>query len=95
VYEEKYDGWRIVGFKDGTRVRLVSRTGRDHAGRFPDLAANIASLPASTLILDGSVCVFGSARWFTGSAPQPVKPFSPSGFWSTVQPPSRTRYQQE
>ena len=39
VYEEKYDAWRIVAFKDGQRVRLVSRTGRDHAKRFPEVAA--------------------------------------------------------
>jgi len=35
VYEEKLDGWRIVAHKEGPRVWLVSRTGRDHAGRFP------------------------------------------------------------
>jgi ATP-dependent DNA ligase len=28
VYEEKYDGWRIAALKEGSRVRLVSRTGR-------------------------------------------------------------------
>jgi bifunctional non-homologous end joining protein LigD len=58
VYEEKYDGWRIVVFKDRERVRLVSRTGRDHAARFPELAQAIAALPAPTLILDGEVCRF-------------------------------------
>jgi ATP-dependent DNA ligase len=24
VYEEKYDGWRMLAYKDGARVRLVS-----------------------------------------------------------------------
>src|SRR5437870_4712511 len=38
VYEEKVDGWRIVAIKDGRFVRLVSRTGKDHAERFPDIA---------------------------------------------------------
>jgi ATP-dependent DNA ligase len=32
VYEEKYDGWRIVALKHSDRGRLVSRTGRDHYG---------------------------------------------------------------
>jgi ATP-dependent DNA ligase len=58
VYEEKYDGWRIVALKDGHRVRLVSRTGRDHAVRFPQIASQIAALPAPTLIFDGEVCCF-------------------------------------
>ena len=30
VYEEKVDGWRMLAYKDGQRVRLVSRNGRDH-----------------------------------------------------------------
>jgi len=25
IWEEKYDGWRMLAFKDGQRVRLVSR----------------------------------------------------------------------
>lgn len=37
VYEEKYDGWRMVAYKDGDRVRLISRPGRDHTLRFPEL----------------------------------------------------------
>jgi len=27
IYEEKADGWRILAYKDGARVRLLSRTG--------------------------------------------------------------------
>ena len=37
VWEEKLDGWRIVAYKSGRDVRLVSRTGRDHAKRFQKL----------------------------------------------------------
>src|SRR5262249_824051 len=58
VYEEKYDGWRMVAYKDGRRVRLLSRRGVDHTARFPEIAKAIAHLPARTLILDGEVCVF-------------------------------------
>jgi bifunctional non-homologous end joining protein LigD len=36
---------------------LVSRTGRDHAKRFQDLAAAVAKLAPRTLILDAEVCV--------------------------------------
>jgi bifunctional non-homologous end joining protein LigD len=58
VYEEKYDGWRMVAYKREGQVRLVSRPGRDHTKRFPALVAAIAALPPSTLILDGEVCIF-------------------------------------
>src|SRR5262249_11222379 len=58
VYEEKYDGWRMIAYKDGARVRLISRNNVDHTERFRELAAAIAALKAPTLILDGEVCVF-------------------------------------
>jgi bifunctional non-homologous end joining protein LigD len=58
VYEEKYDGWRMVAYKHGTSVRLVSRAGKDHSRRFADLAAAIRALPPVTLILDGEVAIF-------------------------------------
>ena len=44
--------------KDGSRVRLISRTGIDHATRFPDVADAVAKLPAHTLILDGELAAF-------------------------------------
>jgi ATP-dependent DNA ligase len=44
IDKEKIDGWRIIVYKDGDRVRLVSRRGRDHTGRFRDMAAAIANL---------------------------------------------------
>ena|SRR5437899_710424 len=47
-----------MAYRQGDAVRLLSRAGIDCAGRFRELAAAIASLPASTLILDGEVAVF-------------------------------------
>ena len=58
VYEEKYDGWRIMAYKHADAVRLLSRNGIDYTDRFRALAAALASLPVSTLILDGEVAVF-------------------------------------
>jgi ATP-dependent DNA ligase len=58
VYEEKVDGWRILAYKDGARVRLVSRNGRDHTQRFAGIAAAIAKLSARALVLDGEVAIF-------------------------------------
>jgi bifunctional non-homologous end joining protein LigD len=58
IYEEKVDGWRILAYKDGARVRLLSRNRVDHARRFRELAAAIAALPVPTLVLDGEVAIF-------------------------------------
>ena len=49
VYEEKVDGWRMLAYKDGARVRLISRNAVDHTQRFRELAAAIAELRARTL----------------------------------------------
>ena len=58
IYEEKVDGWRMLAYKDGARVRLVSRNGRDHTRRFSDIAAAVAKLSARSLVLDGEVAIF-------------------------------------
>jgi DNA ligase D-like protein (predicted ligase) len=58
VYEEKYDGIRIIAEKDGKRVRLVTRNLIDRSADFPEIVAAIARLPAPTLLLDGEVVVF-------------------------------------
>jgi bifunctional non-homologous end joining protein LigD len=53
VFEEKVDGWRILAYKDGQRVRLVSRHGVDHTRRFAGVASAVAKLSARALVLDG------------------------------------------
>ena len=58
VYEEKYDGWRILACKTDGQVPLLSRNGRDHAQRFSELAAALAALPEATLIFDGEAAIF-------------------------------------
>src|SRR5262249_40961169 len=58
VYEEKVDGWRILAYKDGARVRLVSRNGRDHTRRFTAIAVAVAKLSARSLVLDGEGAIY-------------------------------------
>lgn len=61
VYEEKYDGIRILAAKNGARVQLVTRNLIDRTAEFPGIAAAIARLPAPTLLLDGEIVVFDAA----------------------------------
>jgi bifunctional non-homologous end joining protein LigD len=58
VYEEKYDGDRVLAYKEAIRVRLLSRNAKDRTERFPHIAAAIASLAPKTLLLDGEVVAF-------------------------------------
>jgi len=57
VYEEKYDGVRILAYKEEDRVRLLSRNGKDQTDSFPRIAAAIRLLQPSTLLLDGEMVV--------------------------------------
>ena len=61
IWEEKYDGIRLIAVKDGRRVQLVTRNDKDRTADFPEVAAAIAALPAPTLVLDGEVVVFDTA----------------------------------
>jgi bifunctional non-homologous end joining protein LigD len=58
VYEEKVDGWCMLAYKAGARVRLVSRDGRDHTRRFAGIAAAVAKLAPRALVLDGEVAIY-------------------------------------
>src|SRR6266545_862845 len=62
VYEEKVDGYRIVAHKDDGAVSIMSRQGKDHPSRFPDLGKALASLAARSFILDGEVAVYDQAH---------------------------------
>lgn len=58
VFEEKYDGYRILAYKEGPRVKLLSRNDKDRTESFAVVANAVAKLPARTLVLDGEVVAF-------------------------------------
>jgi len=62
VYEEKYDGYRILAYKEGSRVTLLSRNGNDRTATFSSVAEAVGKLAGRTLLLDGEVVVFDSKR---------------------------------
>jgi bifunctional non-homologous end joining protein LigD len=55
LHELKFDGYRMLAFLEKGKVRLVTRNGNDWTKKFPTLAAELASLPTKTAILDGEV----------------------------------------
>ena len=58
VYEEKYDGWRMVAEKVDSQVSFTSRNGLDHTRRFHGLVKAVANLDAPSFILDGEIATF-------------------------------------
>jgi bifunctional non-homologous end joining protein LigD len=55
LHEIKYDGWRLLARKQGTRVRLYSRGGVEWSERLPKLAAVIRSLSVDGVWIDGEI----------------------------------------
>lgn len=62
VFEEKYDGIRVLAYKEGKRVSLLSRNDIDRTKNFVEIVATIASLKPTTLLLDGEIVVFDRSR---------------------------------
>lgn len=66
AYELKWDGMRLITFTTDGGVRLQTRNLNFVQARFPEVAAQLASLPAGT-VLDGELVVFRDGRpWFGG-----------------------------
>jgi DNA ligase D-like protein (predicted ligase) len=53
VFERKLDGIRLLAFKDGAEVRLLSRNRLSQNHAYPDVLRAIAEMPHHELILDG------------------------------------------
>ena len=62
VFEEKYDGIRVLAYKEGKRVSLLSRNDVERTKDFPEVVAAIAALKPACLLLDGEVVVFDRSR---------------------------------
>lgn len=58
IYEEKYDGIRILAYKESSHVSLITRNGIVRTERYPAIAAAVSKLKPRTLLLDGEVVVF-------------------------------------
>src|SRR6476469_7888764 len=53
TFERKFDGIRLVAFKQGADVRLYSRTPKEK--ELPAIASAVAALPVRDAILDGEL----------------------------------------
>lgn len=61
IFERKYDGIRVLAFKHGNDVRLLSRNRLPQS--YPPVAAAIANLPVHDVILDGEASWGGTPAY--------------------------------
>ena len=60
VFERKFDGIRLLAFKDGDEVRLLSRNRLPQNAAYPAVVDAVRKLPVQSVILDGeAIGMFG------------------------------------
>jgi DNA ligase D-like protein (predicted ligase) len=67
IFERKLDGIRLIAFKEGGAVRLLTRNKIDRSASYPEIARAVAALPVRDAILDGEATgMFGGRGVPTG-----------------------------
>src|SRR5262245_23796914 len=55
TYEIKWDGYRALAGKEGSRVRLISRNQKNLTGDYPTVVSALQSIKEHTVLLDGEI----------------------------------------
>jgi DNA ligase D-like protein (predicted ligase) len=58
IFERKLDGVRCMAYRDGERVRLLSRTGHELNRSYPELVDAVAAERCSDFVVDGELVAF-------------------------------------
>ena len=58
LFERKLDGERLLAFRDGSGVRLLTRNDRDVTATFPEVADALRAQKADGFVVDGEVVAF-------------------------------------
>ncbi len=70
LHEIKFDGYRLLAYKDAGSVRLITRNGNDWTRRFGPIAGAVAGLPCGTAVVDGEATIVGESGRTTFQALQ-------------------------
>jgi bifunctional non-homologous end joining protein LigD len=62
IFERKFDGMRCLAFRDGDRVRLLSRNRQPLNGTYPELVDALTTQHTSRFVVDGEVVAFEGRR---------------------------------
>lgn len=58
IFERKLDGVRLLAFREGSDVRLVTRNRKDRNAAYPQIVDALAEEDASDFVVDGEVVAF-------------------------------------
>lgn len=58
IFERKLDGIRCLAYRDGQRVRLLSRTAHELGRSYPELVDAIGAEQCSDFVVDGEIVAF-------------------------------------
>ncbi len=72
LFERKLDGERCLAFRDGARVRLLSRAPQRLDGTYPEVGDALARVPAGDFVVDGEVVAFDRGRTSFGRLQQRI-----------------------
>src|SRR4051794_14951373 len=56
-FEPKWDGFRCLAFKDGQKVWLQAKSGKDLTRYFPEVATALAGADVTRFVLDGELTI--------------------------------------
>lgn len=56
-YEPKWDGFRCIAFRDGSKVKLQSKSGQPLERYFPEVVEALLAVKAKSFVLDGEIVV--------------------------------------
>lgn len=62
IFERKLDGVRALVRRDGDRLTLTSRTGRDISRSYPELTEALLTEAATEFVADGEIVAFDGSR---------------------------------
>ncbi len=59
IHEIKFDGYRIIGYRQNAKIRLASRSGLDYTSKYPSVEKAFQKLQLDC-VLDGEVCALNA-----------------------------------
>jgi ATP-dependent DNA ligase len=62
AYEPKWDGFRVLAYRDGDTVALQSKSGQPLTRYFPELVDGLAQLRAGRFVLDGEIVILEKGK---------------------------------
>ncbi|MBA2711469.1 MAG: DNA ligase D [Tatlockia sp.] len=62
IHEVKFDGYRILAFKKGKNIQLMSRNHKDWTSKFQSIADVLSTLPIKNAIFDGEIVLLNEDK---------------------------------